>query len=211
MLLPNLYAYTGDDPTDKNDPTGEHDAPVVVILPNGETKIYIPVKLTGNTPEVRSAAMSAAQAKSSQITSSDGKLSVTIEDADAVKASNPIKFDISNGKQDVGNAQGEGIDTQHLTGHLDGTRPDIGSEINHDGLHPFGVRDEYTYVRDKNGNIVKQPNGDPVVVSDPKNHNIMGPNMGNTFNQNQLNNQTNLRNPKIKDCHAMDNAGGGCQ
>lgn len=182
-----------------------------MLIRNGNTVIYLPVRLTGNTPERRTEAMIAAQTKASQITSSDGKLSMAIENADVVNASMPITFDISDGKQDMGNEQGEGIHTQTLSGHLDGGRADIGSTITHDSTHPLGVRDQYVYQRDDNGNVVHAPNGDPVVVADPTNTNIMGPNLGNTLEQSQINDTPSLRNGNVATCSATNNSGAGCE
>jgi hypothetical protein len=110
------------------------------------------------------------------------------------------------------NAQGEGINTATLQGHLNGSRSDLGSEIVHDGIHPFGVKDEYTYKKDKNGNFVRDSSGEleAVPTSPAMKDNIMGPNMGNQFESNQLNDNPALRNPQVSTCKAKDNSGGGC-
>jgi RHS repeat-associated protein len=208
----NLYTYAGNDSINSTDPTGEHQAPIVVHFPNGNTVIYIPIKLTGAGPAAQTAALSAAQAKASQVYSSDRKTSIVIEDAAAVQAKTPITFDISSGKQPGMNLQGEGIQTATLQGHLNGARSDLGSEIVHDAIHPFGVSDEYHYRTDKNGNLVRGANGE--LIADPNSkamtNNIMGPNRGNQFNQSQLNDNPALRNPNINTCTAANQNATNC-
>jgi flavin-binding protein dodecin len=186
--------------------------PTVIKWPNGDTIVYMPIELTGNSDERRSAAMADAQTKASQLASPDGNVFVVIEDASKMNIANSIKFDISNGKQEMGNAQGEGVHVEEMRGHLDGSRLDIGSVITHDGLHPFSVPDQYVYQRDAAGNIIFDPvTRDPLIVRDLSNNNIMGWGMGDTFNANQLDTAEYRRSTKIKICTITSNYEVNCQ
>lgn len=96
-------------------------------------------------------------------------------------------FDVSPGVDHVNypNGLGQGINLQTRGGHIDSTRPDVGSALMHDTPHPGrpgvqAVGDQYTYARDANG----VPG--PPIPNPGYENNIMGTTAGRELNNAQV-------------------------
>jgi hypothetical protein len=183
----NLYAYAGDDPLNRADPSGTQE---VYRYPNGSRHIIWDVYLIGPGSRL-GVAMAGAQGVAAQIHAPAGERGVSVEirqAPDSFSRPQTRTFDLSPGPVNIGNAQGEGINLFTRFGHLDSNRWDLAAEIMHDTPHPGqvgveAVRDEYTPVLDATGHVIQ--NASPSITPGYEN-NIMGTTLGRELNNAQV-------------------------
>jgi RHS repeat-associated protein len=152
----DLYAYVGNDPLDRTDPSG-NDA-VWVNNADGSKTLIIPVQFSGSgaTP----ANVAAIVARDNSLSISDPNLHVQV-----VSTNTPIngvlnKMDFSPGyNNSMCGAAGECVNKLGgNTAHINSANPQSTDAAAHDDLHFAGIKDQYVEgPRDAQGNRTSSP------------------------------------------------------
>jgi uncharacterized protein RhaS with RHS repeats len=189
----NLYAYVGNDPNDKVDPTGR-DGVWVEDKNTGQVTLVIPVEFTGQ--DANPANVAAIVNRDNTLTVADPSLKISV-----ISTSTPINgvlnhMDFSPGydKATCGSA-GECVypmlGSNHA--HINSANPQSIDAAAHDVLHFPGIKDEY-----QEG--PPGPHGERTSTASPgyNNSNIMTSRGGNQLTPQQFNEAK--KNPTTKIC-----------
>lgn len=195
----NLYAYVGDDPLNRADPTGK-DA-ILVINPDGSRTVVIPVSYTGSGADPKAVALAADSLKvqgsrdTILVIPTDKPINGVLNHMDVSPGYDYKNYPMAGEGQKAGPGP-EG--TGGNEAHINSSNGDALGAAVHDTMHFAGMTDKYVEgPKDAAGNRTSVPS--PGYTND----NIMTSRSGTTLNTSQINETT--RNPTTKQCHNDQN------